>query len=162
MRAKWRKKRVRRLKRKRRKTRARRYDVSPLWLSLHLHLQPQLMVHVLTFVFLIASKHTTYSIYALRLSYASRRQHLIHLEQSHPPTWNEPTGSEEMSTERVRGTPRRSGGRDRSVSSSIRVDHGCSCIQHVVDDCQASPGRSGPPQHSNCVKKRMRIEKLSG
>lgn len=55
----------------------------------------------------------------------------------------------------------RSGGKDRSVSIHSRADHGCSCIQHVVDNREASPGRNGPPQHSNCFKKRMRIEELS-
>ncbi len=49
-----------------------------------------------------------------------------------------------------------------SVSSHSRADHGCSCIQNVVDDREASPGRNGPLQLSHCVRKRMRIEKLSG
>ena len=58
-------------------------------------------------------------------------------------------------------TQRWSGGKARSVSSYCRIDHVCSCIQHVVDDREASPGRNGPPQHSNCVSRLMRIENIS-
>ena len=59
-------------------------------------------------------------------------------------------------------TQRRSGGKDRSVSSYCRADRVYSCILHVVDDREASPGRNGPPQHSNCVRRLMRIENISG
>ena len=41
------------------------------------------------------------------------------------------------------------------MSSHSRADHGCFCIQNVVDDCEASPRRSDPLQHSNCVRERM-------
>ena len=74
MRAKWRKKRVRRLKRKRRKTRARRYVLSCLSSSSNISSSSTEGIkglgsdkHVLTLPSSVASKHTTYTIYASNL-----------------------------------------------------------------------------------------------
>ncbi|KAL9070291.1 MAG: hypothetical protein Q9161_004984 [Pseudevernia consocians] len=55
-------------------------------------------------------------------------------------------------------------GEERTGACQAIVEQimGCSCIQHVVEDREASPGRNGPLQISNCVRKRVRIEKQSG
>ena len=46
-----------------------------------------------------------------------------------------------------------------ACQATVEQIMGVSCIQHVVDDREASPGRSGLLQHSNCFGERMRIEK---
>ena len=51
--------------------------------------------------------------------------------------------------------------KDGSVSSHCREDYGCSCIRVVVDDREASSGRSGHPQHSNRIRKRIAIDSFS-